>query len=57
MIRHLIPRIEFGTWAGSGLTLDPEDTTSCPHDDVAGHCLVIQWLGLIIEVAVGRVTK
>lgn len=52
MTRHLIPRIDIGRWGGGALTVDPVDGL---QDDIAGACIVIQWLGLLIEIGIGRV--
>lgn len=51
MIRHLIPHIDCGRWGGAALT----DDGTMRGDDVQGFCLVIQWLGLLIEIGGGRV--
>lgn len=74
MRRHLIPRLEWGGWAGAALTYDPNGGQELPpglarnmrlaaglptrtqeRDDVSGGILTIQWFGLIIEIACGRV--
>lgn len=74
MTRHLLPRIEWGGWAGAALTLRPgggrelpagvtramrqalgQPTTIPEHDDARGGLVCIQWLGLMIEIAIGRV--
>ncbi|MBD8677954.1 hypothetical protein [Sphingomonas sp. CFBP 13720] len=74
MIRHLIPRFEWGRWDGAALTFDPNggvelpnglarsmrlafgQPTTTPHrDQVVGGILCVQWLGLAIEVAIGKV--
>lgn len=49
MTRHLIPRIDIGGWGGGGLTIDPVDGM---QDDIAGAAIVIQWLGLLIEIGI-----
>lgn len=51
MIRHLIPHIDCGRWGGAALTNDGR----WGGDDVQGFCIVIQWLGLLIEIGGGRV--
>lgn len=63
MWRHLIPRFEAGGWAGAALTSRP----ACPkhdvtppwrttvRDDVEGGIFCIQWLGVMIEIGMGRV--
>lgn len=51
MIRHLIPRIDFGPWSGGALTFD-----DCQREDeVKGGSIVIQWLGILIEIGIGAV--
>lgn len=50
MMRHLIPRVDWGSWGGGALTGDGRD-----QDDVAGGCIVVQWLGILVEIGVGRV--
>lgn len=74
MIRHLIPRAEWGGWHGDALTIDPaggkeippgfirsmrlalkQPTTTPERDEVRGGILCVQWLGLMVEIAVGRV--
>ena len=53
MIRHLIPRISVGNWSGAALTDD-----GTPHgDDVRGAAFAFQWLGILIEIGLGRVTS
>lgn len=51
MIRHLIPHIDFGPWGGGALTFD-----DCQREDeVKCRCVVIQWLGILIEIGIGAV--
>ncbi|WP_157134534.1 hypothetical protein [Sphingomonas sp. PAMC 26605] len=51
MIRHLIPHIAIGGWIGAALTRD-----DCSREDeVEGRTLVIQWLGLMIEIGIGAI--
>ena len=50
MLRHLLPRAEWGGWGGDG----PADRAGY-RDDVGGGCICIQWLGLVLEIGVGRV--
>lgn len=51
MIRHLIPHIDFGPWSGGALTFD-----DCQkNDEVGGRHIVIQWLGILIEIGIGAV--
>lgn len=60
MRRHLIPRAEWGGWRGDGLTVIPRALRwhpECRHDEVKGGILTIQWLGLIVELSIGRVTR
>lgn len=52
MIRHLIPRVSIGGWGGASLT-EPEGRT----EQADGYALCIQWLGVLIEIGAGRVTK
>jgi hypothetical protein len=73
--RHLVPRIEGGSWSGDALTVDPDGgvelppgrarerkiakglpTTTSVNDGVRGGILTIQWLGLMIEIAAGKVS-
>ena len=49
--RHLRPHIDTGPWGGGALT----DDGSPIGDSVEGGCLCIQWLGMMIEIGVGRV--
>lgn len=49
MIRPLLPRIHWCSWSGATLT-DPTTYT----EDARGGCVVIQWLGLMIEIGAGR---
>jgi hypothetical protein len=59
MRRHLIPRFECGGWRGDGLTVIPRALRwhpECRHDEVKGGILAIQWLGLMIEVGIGKVS-
>lgn len=74
MIRHLIPRFDWGPWSGDALTVDPnggvelppgltrsmrvaagKSTRTTEHDEVSGRILCVQWFGLMVEVAFGRV--
>ncbi len=56
MSRHAIPRAEAGPWAGSALTYDPRAGTMPRQlDEVRGRCVVVQWLGVMIEIGVGRI--
>lgn len=60
MRRHLIPHAQWGGWRGDGLTLRPifmRWHPECRHDEVKGGILTIQWLGVIVELAIGRVTR
>lgn len=50
MLRHLTPRIDFGRWGGGALSWSGDQ-----QDDVQGFCICIQWLGLMIEIGMGRV--
>lgn len=51
MIRHLIPRFDFGPWGGGALTFD-----DCQREDqVNGGCMVVQWLGMLFKIGGGRV--
>jgi hypothetical protein len=50
MIRHLIPRFEWGGWCGDG----PADRNN-NRDATRGGCFCVQWLGLIVEIGAGRV--
>lgn len=52
MIRHLLPRFEYGRWAGAALTRRGDGP-----DDMRGWCLCVQWLGLMIEIGVGGVRR
>ncbi|MDX3885564.1 MAG: hypothetical protein QHC65_14175 [Sphingomonas sp.] len=52
MIRHLIPRIDASRWGGATLT-DPPGR----DEEAVGYCLCIQWLGLMIEIGLGRVAR
>jgi len=52
MIRHLLPRFDWSGWGGASLT-DPSGRTEW----IDGWCLCIQWLGLMIEIGAGRVSK
>lgn len=75
MIRHLIPRFEWGSWRGDALTVDPDGgvelpaglarsmriamrqpTTTNRQDRVSGGILTIQWLGVMIEIGIGKVS-
>lgn len=51
MIRHLIPHFDAGHWGGAALTDDGSPT----GDDARGFCICGQWLGVIIELGIGRV--
>lgn len=51
MIRHLIPRFDWGRWSGAALTNNGKPD----GDEVQGGCIVIQWLGLLIEIGAGAV--
>lgn len=51
MIRHLIPRLDWGRWSGAALTNDGKPD----GDEVQGGCLCFQWLGVLIEIGIGRV--
>ena len=58
LVRHLIPRIQASRWSGAALTRDPDPALAWePHDDADGYCVCVQWLGLIIEIAAGRVHR
>lgn len=51
-LRDLRPRVDAGGWGGATLT-DP-----CGRDEQAdGGCICIQWLGLLLEIGIGRVTR
>lgn len=50
MLRHLIPRFEVGYWSGGALTWSDDQ-----QDDTRGFSIVIQWLGLLVEIGAGRV--
>ena len=52
MIRHLIPHFDCGQWGGGTLT-DP----SARDEEAVGFCIVVQWLGLIVEIGFGRVSR
>jgi hypothetical protein len=52
MIRHLIPRFSAGRWSGGTLT-EPSSRT----EQAEGFCLCIQWLGALIEIGIGRVSR
>jgi hypothetical protein len=59
MRRHLIPRFEWGGWSGDALTKIPAHERwhhECQHDGIRGGILTIQWLGLMIEIAAGKVS-
>jgi hypothetical protein len=51
MIRHIIPRVQFGRYGGSALT----DDGSPRGDELRGFGLCFQWFGLLIEICVGAV--
>lgn len=51
MIRHLIPRIEIGRYAGSALT----DDGSPRGDEIKGFGFCFQWFGILFEVCLGAV--
>jgi hypothetical protein len=58
MRRHLIPRFAASRWGGDGLTvIPPADRRhpECAHDEIKGGILTIQWLGIIVEIAIGKV--
>jgi hypothetical protein len=52
MIRALLPRFSAGRWGGGTLT-DP----SGRNEQADGFCLCVQWLGLIVEIGIGRVSR
>jgi hypothetical protein len=59
MRRHLIPRVQWGGWSGDALTKIPAHQRwhpECQHDGIRGGILTIQWLGLMIEIAAGKVS-
>ncbi|WP_333883789.1 hypothetical protein [Sphingobium yanoikuyae] len=45
-----IPRISVGPWGGGSLS-DPEAV----YNEVVGTSIALEWLGLFLEVCVGRV--
>lgn len=52
MTRHLIPRVSIGRWGGAALT----DDGTRHGDTVTGYSLAFQWLGLMVELCLARVT-
>jgi hypothetical protein len=46
----LLPRISVGPWGGGSLS-DPEAI----YNEVQGTSIAIEWLGLFLEVCIGRV--
>lgn len=49
-MNRLLPRFDYGRWGGATLT-DPEG-----RDETAnGRALCVQWLGILIEIGIGRV--
>lgn len=46
----LLPRISVGPWGGGSLS-DPEAI----YNEVRGTSIAIEWLGLFLEVCIGRV--
>lgn len=46
----LIPRISVGPWGGGSLS-DPEAV----YNEVVGTSIALEWLGLFLEICVGRV--
>ena len=57
MIRHLLPRAEWGGWSGDAVTVDSAKPVDRQRDEVVGGILFIQWLGLTVEIAVGKVRR
>ncbi|HWL48004.1 MAG TPA: hypothetical protein VNQ31_09850 [Sphingomonadaceae bacterium] len=51
-MRGLLPRISYARWGGGSLT-DPEGR----REDVRGGSFAIQWLGLLVEINGGRVSR
>lgn len=51
--RHLIPRLQSGSWGGTALTDDGSPT----GDEVSGGHLTVQWFGLLIEIGVGAIGR
>jgi len=49
---RLLPRIDASGWGGATLT-DP----AARDEEARGHCFAIQWLGLIVEIGVGRIHR
>lgn len=47
---NLLPRISVGPWVGGSLS-DPEAV----YNEVLGTSIAIEWLGLFLEVCIGRV--
>lgn len=45
-MKHLLPRFDLCRWSGPDVT-DQHDCT--------GWCVTVQWLGLIVDLAVARV--
>lgn len=50
MLRRFLPSFEVSLWGGATIT-DP----ASDREEVRGGCLCIQWLGLMIEIGIGRV--
>jgi hypothetical protein len=48
----LIPRFDFGRWGGATLT-----NPTGRNEQADGFCLCIQWLGLMVEIGAGRVSR
>ena len=57
MIRHILPRAEWGGWSGDAVTVEPAKPVDRQRDEVVGGILFIQWLGLAVEIAVGKVRR
>lgn len=45
---RLLPRMDWGRWGGP--TIDGDE-------DCSGYFLVVEWLGVLIEIGCGRVGK
>lgn len=41
-----LPRIDAGAWGGGDID---------GQNDCKGLCIVVQWLGIIIEIGIGKV--
>lgn len=52
LLKSLLPAFEFDSWGGGAME---RDRLSGDEHEVKGRMLAIEWLGLHIEFAIGRV--